>query len=438
MITCLPSPAVSEKVLCGADGILAGLKRGGCWIEMSTLGRDDILRLAALAADKGVDTLESPVTGGVHRAAAGEITVLAGGDKALFETHRPALEAMGGEIFHMGPLGSAAVIKVITNMLAFIHLVAAGEALMLAKRGGLDLAQAYHAIKASSGNSFVHETESQLILNGSYNINFTMDLALKDLGFAAGFGREFGVPLDLAALTLKTFERATAAYGGGAWSTMVVKLLEDALKTDLRAPGFPRWNSMNRSPDSFYSWRRLAVSLALSTIGGVGLWSAVVVLPVIETEFAVDRGGASLPYTATMVGFAAGGILIGRFADKLGIMMPMLVGAVALGIGFCGRGIVGHLLAVRHRASASHRHARQLRHLRPAGGRRVPLVRPAARHRRGHRRQRQLCGRHLLAAIAAGYVRRGRLASYLHDRRRHLRGDDGAAVAAVAGAAGAR
>jgi 3-hydroxyisobutyrate dehydrogenase len=239
VITCLPSPAISEQVLAGADGILAGLRSGGAWIEMSTLGRDEILRLAAKAAEKGIATLESPVTGGVHRAAAGEITVLAGGDKALFETHRPALEAMGGEIFHMGPLGSAAVIKVITNMLAFIHLVAAGEALMLAKRGGLDLAQAFHAIKASSGNSFVHETESQLILNGSYNINFTMDLAVKDLGFALAYGRDFGVPLDLASLTMQTFLRAREAYGGSAWSTQVVKLLEDALKTDLRAPGFP-------------------------------------------------------------------------------------------------------------------------------------------------------------------------------------------------------
>jgi len=239
VITCLPSPAVSEQVLTGADGILAGLRAGGTWIEMSTLGRDEILRLAATAAQKGIATLESPVTGGVHRAAAGEITVLAGGDKALFEIHRPALEAMGGEIFHMGPLGSAAVIKVITNMLAFVHLVAAGEALMLAKRGGLDLAQAFHAIKASSGTSFVHETESQLILNGSYNINFTMDLAVKDLGFALAFGRDFGVPLDLATLTLQTFLRARDAYGGSAWSTQVVKLLEDALKTDLRAPGFP-------------------------------------------------------------------------------------------------------------------------------------------------------------------------------------------------------
>jgi len=239
VITCLPSPAVSEKVLCGPDGILAGLRSGGAWIEMSTLGRDEILRLAAKAAEKGIATLEAPVTGGVHRAAAGEVTVLAGGDKALFDAHRPALEAMGGEIFHMGPLGSAAVIKVITNMLAFIHLVAAGEALMLAKRGGLDLAQAFHAIKASSGNSFVHETESQLILNGSYNINFTMDLAVKDLGFALAYGRDFGVPLDLASLTTQTFRHAREAYGGSAWSTQVVKLLEDALQTDLRAAGFP-------------------------------------------------------------------------------------------------------------------------------------------------------------------------------------------------------
>jgi 3-hydroxyisobutyrate dehydrogenase len=146
---------------------------------------------------------------------------------------------MGKRIFHVGPIGSASVIKVITNMLAFIHLVAAGEALMLAKRGGVDLATAYEVIRASSGNSFVHETESQLILNGSYNINFTFDLACKDLGFALGLGREFGVPLDLAALTEQTFIRARQAYGGAEQSTAVVKLLEDALKTDLRAPGFP-------------------------------------------------------------------------------------------------------------------------------------------------------------------------------------------------------
>ncbi|HME85692.1 MAG TPA: NAD(P)-dependent oxidoreductase [Roseiarcus sp.] len=239
VVTCLPSPAVSERVLNGADGLLMGLTPGSTWIEMSTNDSDTIQRLAAIAAEKGVFTLEAPVTGGVHKAAVGEIAVIVGGEASVFERHRAALEAMGRPIFHVGPLGSASVIKVITNMLAFVHLVAAGEALMLAKRGGLDLAQAYHVIKASSGNSFVHETESQLVLNGSYNINFTMELACKDLGFAMKLGREFGVPLDLAAITAQTFIRARETYGGGASSTQVVKLLEDALHTDLRAPGFP-------------------------------------------------------------------------------------------------------------------------------------------------------------------------------------------------------
>lgn len=236
VFTCLPSPAVSEAVLAE---VLTTLKPGATWIENSTLGRDDIIRLGGLAAEAGVHLLESPVTGGVHLAARGEITVLVGGDKALFDLHRPALESIGNKIFHMGPLGSAAVIKVITNMLAFIHLVADGEALMLAKRGGLDLKTAWEAISASSGTSFVHETEGQLILNGSYDIAFTMDLALKDLGFAMGFGKEFGVPLDLAGLTNQTFMKGKAAYGGGAQSTQIVKLLEDVLKTDLRADGFP-------------------------------------------------------------------------------------------------------------------------------------------------------------------------------------------------------
>jgi 3-hydroxyisobutyrate dehydrogenase len=239
VITCLPSPAASATVLTADDGVLNGLRAGGTWIEMSTTDQHEIERICGLAAARGIATLEAPVTGGVHRAAAGEITVLVGGERAVYDTHRAALEAMGGSIFYMGELGKACVIKVITNMLAFIHLVAAGEALMLAKRGGLDLAQAFAAIKASSGTSFVHETESQLVLNGSYNIGFTMDLACKDLGFAYRYGREFGVPLELAALTEQIFRRAREQYGGDAWSTQVVKLLEDALHTDLRAPGFP-------------------------------------------------------------------------------------------------------------------------------------------------------------------------------------------------------
>jgi 3-hydroxyisobutyrate dehydrogenase len=239
VFTCLPSPAAVDAVLTGPEGVLAGLRAGGTWIDNSTNDRDETLRLADIAAAGGVRVLEAPVTGGVHKAAAGDITVLVGGEESLFEEHRHLLTALGDPVLYMGALGSAAVIKVITNMLAFINLVSVGEALMLAKRGGLDLAKAFEAISNSSGTSFVHETEGQVILNGSYNIGFTMDLACKDLGFATQFGREFGVPLDLAGHTEQTFIRARSQYGGGAWSSQVVKLLEDALDTDLRAPGFP-------------------------------------------------------------------------------------------------------------------------------------------------------------------------------------------------------
>jgi len=236
VITCLPSPAVSEAV---SAQMLPAMRPGAHWIEMSTLGREEVLDFAAKAAKYDVRMMELPVTGGVHLAAQGNITMLAGGDKDMFDLHLPALQAMGNQVFHMGPLGSASIIKVITNMLAFIHLKACGEAMMLAKRGGLDLAQAWAAIKASSGTSFVHETEGALVLNGSYDVAFNIDLALKDLGFAMEFGREFEVPLELASATEQTYVAARAAFGGDAQSPMIVKLLEDMLGTDLRADGFP-------------------------------------------------------------------------------------------------------------------------------------------------------------------------------------------------------
>jgi 3-hydroxyisobutyrate dehydrogenase len=236
LITCLPSPTATAQVM---DLALPGLLPGSCWMEMSTNDFAEIEALATRALALGIGTLACPVTGGVHRAQAGEITVLVGGPEALFEIHRPALQAMGGRVIHLGGIEQAAVTKVVTNMLAFIHLIAAGEALMLCAKGGVDLRAAFQAIAASSGTSFVHETESQLILNGSYDIGFTMDLACKDAGFALEFGRRFGVPLRLAGAMEQTFIEGRAKYGGAAWSSMIVKLLEDSVGTPLRAPGFP-------------------------------------------------------------------------------------------------------------------------------------------------------------------------------------------------------
>ncbi len=239
VITCLPSVAAITEVVAGAKGLLHGFRKGSTWIDMSTNDRHELQRLAALLAARGVQTLEAPVTGGAHNAETATITVLVGGDHAVYLRHRDVFAAVGGQVFYMGELGKAAIIKVITNMLAFIHIAASAEAYMLAARGGIDLRLAWEVIKASSGNSFIHETESTTILSGSYDIGFSLDLCCKDMGFAVQLGRELNVPLDIASTVEQLNIRARATYGGKAHSPLVAKLLETACGLELRAPGFP-------------------------------------------------------------------------------------------------------------------------------------------------------------------------------------------------------
>jgi len=239
VITVLPSPAVSRKVVEGAGGVFENLKSGGTWIEMSTTDMEDLLRLNAVAATKGITVLECPVTGGVHLANSGEITVLVGGEESTFKRVEDILSTMGGEIIYMGKMGNASVVKVVTNMLAFIHLIAAGEAMMLPAKYGVDPDATYRAIRASSGNSFVHETESKLVLSGSYNVKFTMDLACKDLGLVNGIAEKIGVPLELGSMAQQIFRRARGLYGSQAQSPEVVRMIEQACGLELRAPGYP-------------------------------------------------------------------------------------------------------------------------------------------------------------------------------------------------------
>ncbi len=239
VITVLPSPAVSRKVVEGPGGVFENLKSGGTWIEMSTTDMEDLLRLADVAASKGITVLECPVTGGVHLANSGEITVLVGGEQSTFDRVQDVLATMGGEIIYMGKMGNASVVKVVTNMLAFIHLIAAGEAMMLPAKYGVDPDATYRAIRASSGNSFVHETESKLVLSGSYNVKFTMDLACKDLGLVNGIAEKIGVPLELGSMAQQIFRRARGLYGSQAQSPEVVRMIEAACGLELRAPGYP-------------------------------------------------------------------------------------------------------------------------------------------------------------------------------------------------------
>jgi 3-hydroxyisobutyrate dehydrogenase len=239
VITCLPSPAVSAQVLEQRDGVLEGLSAGKLWLEMSTTEESEVRRLGERVMRTGAKALDAPVSGGCHRAASGNISIFVGGERAAFEQALPALRIMGRRIIHIGPLGSASVLKVITNYLAFVHLAALSEAWTVAHKAGMDPKTTYEAIKASSGNSFVHETESQVILNGSYDINFTVELALKDIGLFLDLAHRHAVPTEVADTVTEMFRDTQARYGPNALSPRIIQRLEDDCGVQVRAPGFP-------------------------------------------------------------------------------------------------------------------------------------------------------------------------------------------------------
>lgn len=239
VITCLPSPKASAAVLEGADGILAGMAPGKTWLEMSTTDAAEIKRLAALAEAAGGDAVDCPVSGGVHRAASGNISIFAGCERAVFERILPLLSILGRNVLHTGPVGSASTLKVMTNYLATANLVSLCEALTTMAACGLDLATTYEAIRISSGNSFVHETESQMILNGSRDISFTMSLVMKDVGLFQRLAETHGVPLELSPLILAMFRDGQRRYGDEAKSDDIIRRLEDATGLSIIAPGFP-------------------------------------------------------------------------------------------------------------------------------------------------------------------------------------------------------
>ena len=239
VITCLPTPAASAAVLEAGDGLLSAMGEGRIWMEMSTTDEAEVRRLGEKVSALGGEPVDCPVSGGCHRADTGNISIFAGCGRSTFERILPLLTAMGRRILHTGPLGSASILKVVTNYLATANLVSCCEAMVTAKAAGLDLNTTWEAIRISSGNSFVHETESQVILNGSRDISFTMDLVSKDIGLFQALADRCGVPVELSPILVEIFRDGEARYGSREWSPNIIRRLEDATRLAILAPGFP-------------------------------------------------------------------------------------------------------------------------------------------------------------------------------------------------------
>jgi|TARA_B110000211_G_C14053301_1_gene542188 3-hydroxyisobutyrate dehydrogenase len=239
VITCLPSPAACSQVMEADDGILAGLSEGKIWAEMSTTDESEVKRLADLVRAKGASAIECPVSGGCHRAATGNISIFAGCDRDVFDRMLPMLATIGRRVLHTGPIGSASVLKVMTNYLATANLLTLCEAMVTMKAAGIDMATTYEAITISSGTSFVAETEGQVILNGGRDISFTMDLVKKDIGLFHSVAESHNVPLDISPVMVDIFNDGIERYGERELSPNIIRRLEDATGLSILADGFP-------------------------------------------------------------------------------------------------------------------------------------------------------------------------------------------------------
>ena len=252
IITCLPSPEICADVMESKEGVINGLSKNKIWLEMSTTDESEVKRLGKIVLTKQAIPLDGPVSGGCHRAATGNIAIFVGGERKIFDKILPVLTIMGRKILYTGELGTASILKVITNYLASVHLAALGEAWTVAKKSKLDLNKTFKGIAISSGNSFVHETESKVILNGSYNINFTMDLVQKDMNLFNELSKKLNTPLEISPFVLDIFKDAQKKYGSRAWSSMVVKRLEDKFGLSFRASGFPDELTDNEKEEKGY------------------------------------------------------------------------------------------------------------------------------------------------------------------------------------------
>jgi 3-hydroxyisobutyrate dehydrogenase len=237
VITCLPSPTACAAVVAE---MLPKVGPGKIWMEMSTTDAEQIKSHAASVIAAGGAAVDCPVSGGCHRADTGNISIYAGCDRATFERVLPILTHLGRRVLHVGDVGVSSTLKVMTNYLATMNLLSVCEALTVMKAAGMDMGMTYEAIAMSSGTSFVHETESQLILSGSRDVNFTLDLVQKDVGLFQKIADDFGVPLELSPKMIEMLSDGQARYGERAQSDRMIERLEEATGLSVTAPGFPQ------------------------------------------------------------------------------------------------------------------------------------------------------------------------------------------------------
>jgi len=225
----LPEPSDVEAVALGPDGLIAGIKPGAAWFDLSTNSPSVVKKLNAAFAEKGAHMLDAPVSGGPAGAASRKLAIWVGGDKAVFDRHRSVLDAMGDKAAYIGPVGSATVAKLVHNMSGYALVCALAETFTLGVKAGVEPLALWQAVRQGAvGRRFTFDALIDQFLPGKYDPPaFALKLAHKDVALANALGRELGLPMRMCNLALAEMTEALARGWGGRDSRAVMLLEQE-------------------------------------------------------------------------------------------------------------------------------------------------------------------------------------------------------------------
>ena len=231
VFTSLPGPVEAEQVLTDPEtGILAGLKRGGVWIDTTTNAPTVIHRLASICQEHGIDMLDSPVSGRIPN-----MTMMAGGSPAVFEKYRPVLETMAKDVIYVGETGSGCTAKLVTQYLGYSNFIAGIEGMLIGAKAGLDMDILAKLIPISASASGVMDRSMGVVLDGSFASNGTLDIVAKDLHLACQLARDVQAPSRIGDIVDDVLQRAQAMGWGKDGYPVVAKILEQMAGADVRS-----------------------------------------------------------------------------------------------------------------------------------------------------------------------------------------------------------
>lgn len=231
----LPNSTIVSQVVMAEDGLLSTASAGNIIIDLSSVDPGCSRKLAAAAAEKEVGYVDAPVSGGVAGAAAGSLTIMAGGSEYTIERVRHLLDQLGSKVVHIGDVGAGDAIKIVNNMILGANMAVLAEALVLGKKLGLSGETMSEIIGQGSGKSYVLDAKlDKFIRAGNFNPGFAIDLQHKDLGLAMDAAKDAGVPVPMGSLATQLYEMAKAKGMGNKDMSAVIRIWEDLVGVEVR------------------------------------------------------------------------------------------------------------------------------------------------------------------------------------------------------------